>query len=193
MRALCVFCGSSSGARPAYADLARVMGQAVAARGLGLVYGGARVGLMGVVADACMAAGGRVTGVMPKSLVEREIAHSGLAELHEVASMHERKAMMADLSDGFVAMPGGAGTLEELFEVWTWGQLGYHDKPVAFLNTESYFDPLIAFIDHAVAEGFLRREHADMILVETDPDRMLDAIAAWRPRHVAKWIGAGER
>jgi hypothetical protein len=193
VKSLCVFCGSSSGARPDYAAAAGALGRVLAARGIGLVYGGAKVGLMGLLADACLAGGGRVTGVMPTSLVEKEVAHGGLTAFHEVASMHERKARMADLSDGFVALPGGAGTLEELFEVWTWGQLGYHGKPVAFLNVAGYYEPLLRFIDHAVDERFLRREHADMVIVETDPGRLIDACAAYAPKHAAKWITAGER
>lgn len=193
MKSLCVFCGSSDGARADYTDAAVAVGRELAHRGIRLVYGGAKVGLMGALADACLAAGGSVTGVMPTSLVEKEVAHDGLTDFHEVTSMHERKAKMADLSEGFIAMPGGAGTLEELFEVWTWGQLGYHEKPVAFLNIAGYYDPLLTFIDHAVTEKFLRRQHADMVLVDDDPAGLIEACRLYEPTHVVKWIKAEER
>jgi uncharacterized protein (TIGR00730 family) len=193
MRAVCVFCGSNAGARSAYAEAAREVGRAIAARGLRLVYGGASVGLMGALADAALQAGGEVVGVMPRALVEREIAHARLTELHEVASMHERKALMADLSDGFLALPGGAGTLEELFEVWTWAQLGHHKKPVGFLNVDGYYDLLAAFIEHQERELFIRPEHRDMLIVESAPARVLERFASYTPPAVEKWINRAER
>jgi hypothetical protein len=188
-----VFCGSSVGFSDAYAEAARAAGRAIASRGLRLVYGGAMVGLMGEIADSALAAGGDVVGVIPMALVEREIAHAGLTEIHHVKSMHERKAMMADLSDAFLALPGGVGTLEELFEVWTWAQLGHHTKPVGILNVERYFDPLLAFIDQQCREGFMRREHREMLVVERDPERILVRFEAYRAPSVAKWIATGER
>jgi uncharacterized protein (TIGR00730 family) len=193
MRAVCVFCGSNAGARPAYAKAARELGEAIAKSGLSLVYGGAAVGLMGTLADAALAAGGHVVGVIPKALVEREIAHPRLSEQHEVSSMHERKALMANRSDAFLALPGGAGTLEETFEAWTWAQLGHHQKPVGLLNVDGFFDALLAFLDHQVAERFIRQEHRDMLIVESDPEAMLARCAAYRPPVVEKWIRAAER
>lgn len=185
---VCVFCGSSFGARESYREAAVAMGQAIAKHGCRLVYGGGRVGLMGTVADAAMKAGGEVIGVIPEKLQDLEVGHAGLTELHVVKSMHERKALMAELSDGFVNLPGGIGTLEEMFEVWTWAQLGYHEKPVALLNTDGFYDPLLAFISHQVSEKFLRQENRDMVLVDRDPDALLDALIAYRPHHVQKWI-----
>ena len=170
---LCVFCGSSPGTRPEYLAAARALGRVLADRGVGLVYGGASVGLMGAVADAALAAGGHVAGVIPRALVEREIAHPGLSELHVVRTMHERKAVMSDLSDGFVALPGGIGTLEELFEVWTWAQLGVHGKPCALLDVEGFYAPLLAFLDHARAEGFVRERQRAMLLVDDDAARLV--------------------
>ena len=193
MKSICVFCGSNDGDRPAYTEAASELGVAIARRGLTLIYGGAHVGLMGALADAALQAGGTVIGVMPMALVEKEIAHFGLTELREVGSMHERKALMADLSDGFVALPGGAGTLEEIFEIWTWGQLGHHDKPVGFLNVEAYFDRLLTFLDHQTEERFMRREHRDMLIVETDASSMLDRFATYQAPKVAKWISSDER
>jgi uncharacterized protein (TIGR00730 family) len=189
---VCVFCGSSPGARAAYRTAAEEVARALAARGLGLVYGGASVGLMGALADAALAAGAEVVGVVPRALVEREIAHGGLSELHVVESMHERKGLMADLSDGFVALPGGAGTLEELFEVWTWAQLGLHDKPCALLDVEGYYAGLAAFLDRAVAERFLASEHREMLMLADEPGALLDAFASWRPPRRGKWIDRGE-
>ncbi len=193
MKSVCVFCGSNSGERPAYIQSAVKLGAAIAGRGLNLVYGGAHVGLMGALADSALASGGRVTGVMPKALVDKEVAHQGLSEFHQVASMHERKALMADLSDGFAALPGGAGTLEELFEVWTWGQLGHHDKPIGFLNVEGYFDRLLAFLDHQAGERFMRQAHRDMLIVETEAERLLERFASYQPPRVEKWISKAER
>jgi uncharacterized protein (TIGR00730 family) len=192
MLRLCVFTGSSAGRRPEYAVAAAALGRALAVRGIGLVYGGARVGLMGVVADAALAAGGEVIGVIPQALVGREVAHEGLSDLRVVRSMHERKALMSDLSDGFIAMPGGWGTLEELSEVLTWGQLGFHLKPCGVLNVAGYFDGLLAFVHHAVDEGFLRRGHADALLVADRADALLDQLAAFQPSVVDKWIDRSE-
>jgi uncharacterized protein (TIGR00730 family) len=192
LRSVCVFCGSNSGARDIYAETTRELGRAIAERGLCLVYGGAAFGLMGALADAALAAGGTVIGVMPSALIEREIAHTGLSELHEVRSMHERKAMMADRSDAFLALPGGAGTLEETFEAWTWAQLGHHSKPVGLLNVDGFFDALLAFLDHQCRERFIRPEHRDMLLVEVDPERLLARFETYRPPVVEKWIRAGE-
>ncbi|HEX2204972.1 MAG TPA: TIGR00730 family Rossman fold protein [Longimicrobium sp.] len=193
LKRVCVFCGSSSGARPAYAEAAAAMGRALVERGVGLVYGGGNVGLMGIVADTVMAGGGEVVGVIPEGLLLREVGHTGLTELRVVHSMHERKAVMADLADAFVALPGGLGTWEELCEVLTWTQLGIHAKPGGILNVEGYYDPFLAMFDHALAEGFLRPQHRALLLQDTDPIRLLDALAAWEAPQVAKWIGRGER
>lgn len=186
---LCVFSGSSSGRSPVYTDAARELGSALARAGIGLVYGGASVGLMGAIADATLASGGEVIGVMPAALMDKEIEHSGLTELRVVASMHERKALMADLSDGFIALPGGAGTLEELFEVWTWAQLGHHRKPCALYNVDGYYDGLAQFLDHIVAEQFVKPVHRDMLIVERDLDSLLSALASYEAPIVDKWIG----
>jgi uncharacterized protein (TIGR00730 family) len=193
LRAVCVFCGSNSGARPIYIEAAQEVGRAIAERGVDLVYGGAAVGLMGALADAALAAGGKVIGVIPKALVEREISHSGLTEMHEVGSMHERKAIMADRSDAFLALPGGAGTLEETFEAWTWAQLGHHKKPVGLLNVDGFFDLLLAFLDNQCRELFVRPEHRKMLVVESDPRRVLDRFEAYQPPVVEKWIRGRER
>lgn len=192
MHSICVFCGSNPGARHVYAEAARALGRTLAEAGIQLVYGGAAVGLMGTLADAALAAGGTVVGVIPGVLVEREIAHAGLTEIRVVDSMHERKSVMAELSDGFIALPGGAGTLEELFEVWTWSQLGLHRKPVGLLNVEGYFDALIAFIDHQTDERFMRREHRDMLLVDGEPGLLLRRFKSYRPPLVEKWIRPSE-
>jgi hypothetical protein len=178
---LCVFCGSSVGVRPVYAEAGRALGAALAARGIGLVYGGGSIGLMGVVADAALAARGEVVGVIPRALATKEIAHHGLADLRVVPSMHERKALMTELADGFVALPGGLGTLEELLEVLTWAQLGLHRKPVALLDVAGYFRPLVALVEHAVAEGFVHADNRALLLSASGVDALLDALAAWRP------------
>jgi uncharacterized protein (TIGR00730 family) len=178
IRSVCVFCGSSSGVKSAYEATARAFAECVAKRGMRLVYGGASVGLMGAIADAALLAGGEVVGVIPRALVGREIAHRGLTELHVVDTMHERKAMMADLSDAFVALPGGLGTLEELFEVWTWGMLGLHAKPYGILNVDGYYSPLIDFLDHARDEGFIRPAQRAVLVVEDDAMRLLDKLAS---------------
>lgn len=176
-----VYCGSSLGRSPAYAAAARQLGREMVARGLGLVYGGASVGLMGVLADTVLAEGGEVIGVIPRHLVDREIAHPAVGDMRVVATMHERKALMAELGDAFVALPGGAGTLEELFEAWTWAQLGLHAKPCGVLNVEGYFDSLLRLIGHTVDEGFVRAEYAAMLITEAEPSALLDRLAAYRP------------
>jgi uncharacterized protein (TIGR00730 family) len=188
MRRLCVFCGSSSGGRPEYAAAARSMGALLAQRGIGLVYGGGNVGLMGVVADAVMADGGEVIGVIPQALADREIAHPAITELRIVDSMHTRKAMMAELSDGFIAMPGGVGTFEEFFEVVTWTQLGLHRKPCGLLNVAGFYTPLAAFIDQAVTEGFIKPIHRAAIVVDDDPARLLTTLQTIKLPDVPKWL-----
>lgn len=188
MQRVCVFCGSSSGRQPVYRQAAVDLGAACARRGLGLVYGGGNVGLMGVVADAALAKGGAVIGVIPKALATKEVAHLRLDDLRVVESMHERKQVMADLADGFIALPGGMGTLEELCEILTWAQLGMHAKPCGLLNVAGYFDPFLAFLDHAVREAFLKPKHRELALVEENPERLLDAFATYRPPRVEKWI-----
>ncbi|HZB75335.1 MAG TPA: TIGR00730 family Rossman fold protein [Solirubrobacteraceae bacterium] len=188
MRRLCVFSGSSPGGHPDYAAATAGLGRALAEAGIGVVYGGASVGLMGVVADAALAAGGEVVGVIPRALVDREIAHPGLSELHVVGSMHERKALMADLSDGFVALPGGTGTLDELFEVFTRGQLGLHAKPLGLLDVRGYYAQLVAFLDHAVQERFVAAEHRDMLVLEDDAAALLEAFRRWRAPVRSKWL-----
>ena len=189
---VCVFCGSSSGSRPDYLEAARALGAALAARGAGLVYGGAHVGLMGAVADAVLEARGDVIGVIPRALWEREVAHTGLSDLRVVGSMHERKALMSELADAFVALPGGIGTLEELFEVWTWAQLGLHEKPVALLDVAGYYRPLTSFLDGAVAEGFVRPQYRRMLLVEESAPALLDRLASYHAPSVEQWIRASE-
>lgn len=185
---LCVFCGSSIGRDPAFAVAAQALGRAIARAGIGLVYGGASVGLMGVVADAALAAGGEVVGVLPRSLFERELAHKGLSELRVVGSMHERKALMAELSGGFIAMPGGIGTFEELFEIWTWAQLGHHAKPCSVLNVNGFYDSLLAFLDQVVAKQLLKPAIRDMLLVASDADALLAQLRDYSPPRVTKWI-----
>jgi uncharacterized protein (TIGR00730 family) len=185
---ICVYAGSNPGANEAYAEAAGDLAGLLAQRGIGVVYGGARVGLMGILADTALADGGEVIGVMPQDLVDREIAHTGLTELHVVGSMHERKALMAELSDGFVALPGGAGTLEELIEVYTWSQLGLHDKPMGVLNVLGYYDGLAALLDHAVREGFLRQQHRAAMHAAATPAELLAAFDGWRPSRASKWL-----
>jgi uncharacterized protein (TIGR00730 family) len=188
LRRLCVYCGSSPGADPRYAGAARAVGGLLARRGIGLVYGGGNVGLMGAVADAAMAAGGEVVGVIPQALLDREVGHRGVTELRVVASMHERKALMAELSDGFLALPGGIGTLEELVEVYTWAQLGLHRKPIGLLDVAGFYASLVAFLDHAVAERFLRPEHRATLLVGDDAEALLRRMADFQPPAVEKWL-----
>lgn len=186
MKRLCVFCGSSPGASRAYEEGARSLGRLLAERGITLVYGGASVGLMGTLADAALESGGEVIGVIPESLVRREISHAGLSSLHVVGSMHERKALMAELSDGFVALPGGTGTLEELFEMFTWAQLGEHSKPCGLLDIGGYYAPLLSMLDHMVDRGFLSGEHRDMLLSEDDPESLIQHLSRYRPPRSTK-------
>lgn len=188
MRSICVFCGSRPGADPAYAEAAEALGRTLAQSSITLVYGGGHVGLMGILANAALEAGGEAIGVMPKALVEREISHIGLTKLHVVGSMHERKGLMAELSEGFVALPGGTGTLEEFFEVLTWAQLGEHGKPCGLLNVAGYYDPLLTVFDHMVARGFVSCEHRKLVLVESGPAAMLGAFARYSPPTSVKWI-----
>lgn len=193
MQRVCVFCGSSPGARPAYAEAAEELAGLLAGEGIGLVYGGGGVGLMGRLADAMLAGGGEAIGVIPRALVAREIGHTGLSELRVVGSMHERKALMAELSDAFVALPGGLGTLEELFEVYTWSQLGLHRKPCALLDVEGYYADLAGFLAHAVEERFVREEHRAMLIVEREPRALLERLESFEPEGVQpKWIDRGE-
>jgi uncharacterized protein (TIGR00730 family) len=191
MKRVCVFCGSSPGGNLQYAAVTTQLGGLLARHGLALVYGGGNVGLMGMLADAVMKDGGHVIGVIPQSLVDLEVAHAGLPDLRIVASMHERKALMADLADGFIALPGGLGTLEEFCEILTWAQLGLHQKPCGLVNVAGYFDHLMAFLDHSVGERFLRPEHRGMVLVEADPEKLLDRFAAYLPPLLEKWIDRG--
>ena len=188
LRRLCVYAGSNAGARPAHADAAAALARELAARGVGLVYGGGKVGLMGVLADAVLAAGGEAIGVIPHALVDREVAHAGLTDLRVVGSMHERKALMAELAGGFVAVPGGIGTLEELIEVLTWSQLGIHAKPCGVLDANGFYSGLSGFLDHMVSEGFLRSQHRATLLSAADPETLLDRLEAWEPVRVAKWL-----
>lgn len=188
LQRLCVFCGSSLGGRPEYREMAGRLGEILAERGITLVYGGGNIGLMGVLADAVLEKGGRAIGVIPHGLAAREVAHSGLTELRVVDSMHERKAMMADLADGFIALPGGLGTVEEFCEILTWAQLGIHVKPCGLLNVAGYFDALVEFLDKAVRERFLRPEHRAMLLMESDPERLLARLGEYRAPTVEKWI-----
>ncbi len=192
MKKICVYCGSSPGRRPEYIDSAKALARELLARHIGLIYGGASVGIMGEIADTVLAGGGEVIGVIPQSLVDKEVSHSGLTELKIVNSMHERKAVMAEISDGFIALPGGLGTIEELFEVLTWSQLGFHKKPCALLNIKQYYHSLSLFLDHAVKEKFVKPIHREMLLVEEDPAILLDAMKEYSPPAVDKWIGRNE-
>ncbi|WP_288440312.1 TIGR00730 family Rossman fold protein [uncultured Pseudomonas sp.] len=188
VRSICVFCGASIGTNPAYREAAVALGEAIARRGMTLVYGGGAVGLMGTVADAAMAAGGEVIGIIPESLMNAEIGHKGLSRLEVVDGMHARKARMAELSDAFIALPGGLGTLEELFEVWTWGQLGYHAKPLGLLDVNGFYEKLGGFLDHIVEEGFVRPAHRAMLLLAQQADQLLDAMAHFESPVVPKWV-----
>jgi uncharacterized protein (TIGR00730 family) len=188
LRRVCVYCGSTPGARPVYRAAAERLGGLLAREGIGVVYGGGKVGLMGAVADAAMAGGGEVIGVIPEQLLAREVAHRGVTDLRVVASMHERKALMADLADAFVALPGGIGTLEELIEVFTWAQLGLHVKPIGVLDVADFYAPLAAFLDHAVTERFLRPESRRTLLVDDDDAALLRRMADWEPVAVEQWI-----
>ncbi len=188
MHRVCVYCGSSPGINPEYAESARALGTRLAERGHGLVYGGGHVGVMGVIADAVLAAGGEVIGIIPQRLVDAEVAHLGLSRLEVVDSMHERKARMAELSDAFIALPGGFGTLDELFEILTWAQLGLHGKPCGLLNVGGYYTSLVQWIDHAVSEGFVRAPHRDLVMLDDDMERLLDRLAAHEPVAISKWV-----
>ncbi len=190
MKKICVFCGSSFGNNKSYSDTANILGNLIAKNNIELVYGGASVGLMGEIASAVLNAGGKVTGVIPKQLIEKEVAHTGLNDLRIVGSMHERKSLMAELSDGFIAMPGGFGTLEEVFEVVAWGQLNFHNKPLGLLNVNGYYNNLIKFLDHSVNENFIKPEHREMILVDNDPEAMLTQLQNYIPPKFDKadWI-----
>lgn len=189
MKSICIFCGSSWGNNKAFEEAAVSLSREVAARGFKLVYGGASVGLMGACADAALAAGGEVIGVLPNQLKRREIDHEGLTEIHFTDSMHERKAMMAELSDAFISLPGGIGTMDELFEVWTWAMLGWHDKPSALMNVNGYYDDLLSFLDRTATEGFVKQPHRDMLIVEEEAKTLLDRLQTYdAPRNVAKWI-----
>ncbi|MFB9066990.1 TIGR00730 family Rossman fold protein [Pseudofulvimonas gallinarii] len=188
MQRVCVYCGSSPGNSPVHAGAARALGRRLAERGLGLVYGGGHVGVMGIIADSVLAAGGEVTGVIPQRLVDAEVAHLGLTRLEVVDSMHTRKARMAELSDAFIALPGGFGTLDELFEILTWAQLGLHGKPCGLLNVDGYYTSLVQWIDHAVGEGFVRPRHRDLVMLDDDIDRLLDRLSAHEPVAISKWV-----
>ncbi len=188
MKSVCVYCGSKPGANPRFAAAATSVGNLLAVSGRTLVYGGGRVGLMGSVADGSLAAGGRVIGVIPRSLVEKELAHAGLTELRVVPSMHERKAIMAELSDGFLVLPGGIGTLEEFFEIWTWAQLGMHAKPIGLLDVAGFYSPMLRFIDQLVEQKFVRTEHRELLLVSPDASDLLTRMASHRSPYVPKWI-----
>ncbi len=186
MKSICVYCGASIGANSIYADAARALAKTMVANGISLVYGGGNVGLMGVIADEVMRLGGSATGVIPKALLDKEIGHHGLTQLHVVKDMHERKAMMAELADGFIAMPGGIGTLEELFEVFTWSQLGFHDKPIGLLNVDGFYEGLIRFLQHVVNERFLRAEQASLLIHEQNPEMLVERFRSFKSqRHAA--------
>ncbi|SNZ07055.1 TIGR00730 family Rossman fold protein [Cohaesibacter gelatinilyticus] len=188
MKSICIFCGSNWGNREEYKQAASAISREIARRGYTLVYGGAGVGLMGACADAALAEGGKVIGILPEALKEKEVDHKGLTELHLVSSMHERKAMMAELSDGFISIPGGAGTMDEMFEIWTWGMLGWHDKPSALMNVEGYYDDLIKFLDKTADEGFVRKAHREMLIIDTDAESILDQMENYQPPQGSKWI-----
>ena len=192
IKSVCVYCGSSPGRHQAYADAAVSLAESLVKRNLRLVYGGAAIGIMGRVADQVLQLGGEVIGVIPKALAHKEIAHANLTELHVTQSMHERKMLMAELSDGFIALPGGIGTLEELFEIWTWAQLGFHQKPCGLLNVDNYYDALIQFLDHMQTEQFVKAHHHDMLMVETDADSLLDRFSGYRATAAKQWLGKDE-
>ncbi len=187
MKSVCVYCGSSPGNRPEYAQAARALGKALVENDMSLVYGGGKVGLMGIVADAVLEHGGTAIGIIPDALMQKEVGHRGLTELHVVRSMHERKQMMADRADAFIAMPGGVGTFEELFETFTWLQLGYHAKPVGLLNVAGFYDGMLGFLSHAVQEGFLKRVHADLLNVADTPAALLGKLGNAPREIVDKW------
>jgi uncharacterized protein (TIGR00730 family) len=191
---ICVFCGASPGARPEYREATAELARVLVGEGIGVVYGGGGVGLMGALADAVIAEGGEVIGVIPRSLVDREIAHRDVVDMRVVSSMHERKALMAELAGAFIALPGGLGTLEELFEVYTWAQLGLHRKPCGLLNVEGYYDGIADFLGHAVTERFVREEHRELLMIESDPGALLERIRVYEPdANLPKWIDRGEK
>ena len=192
MQSICIFCGSNAGKSPVYADAACVVVSAAAAAGMKIVFGGGKVGLMGVVAEAALAARAHVIGVTPRRLLEQEVVHTGLSELHVVDSMHERKVMMAALSDAFIALPGGMGTLDEIFEMLTLTQLGMQRKPSGFFNVDGFFDHLLGFLDHATAERFIRKQHRDMIVADSDPERLIARLQSWSAPDVSKWLDRGK-
>jgi uncharacterized protein (TIGR00730 family) len=192
VKRICVYCGSNPGKSAEFLESARSLARELVRRDICLVYGGASVGIMGEIADTVLAGGGEVIGVIPQALVDKEVSHAGLTELKIVGSMHERKEIMADISEGFIALPGGLGTIEEIFEVLTWAQLGFHKKPCALLNIKGYYDKLIQFLTHAVAEGFIANPHREMLLVEEEPHRLLEIMAAYSAPAVDKWIGRNE-
>jgi len=192
LQRVCVYCASNEGARPEYLDAAREMGTLIAHQGSALVFGGGRVGLMGAMADAALAAGGEVIGVMPRGLVEREVAHRGLTALHVVDSMHERKALLSDMADAFITLPGGIGTLEEFFETWTWAQLGVHQKPIGLLDVAGYWRPLIEMLAHAEGEGFFHGTPRDGLVIETDATRLLERLRTCEPPSVRRWLRQAE-
>ncbi len=192
MKSICVYCGSSFGNKPAYAAAARELAHAMNENGISLVYGGASIGIMGEIANTVLAGGGNAVGVIPQALVDKELSHPGLTELHVVASMHGRKALMAELADGFVALPGGFGTLEELFEVLTWSQLGFHQKPIALFNVANYYDELLNFLDRATDEMFVKSVHRSLLLADDNANRVLDRMRRFEPPRATKWIGEGE-
>jgi uncharacterized protein (TIGR00730 family) len=193
LKRICVFCGSSSGTGEVYLQSAQEVGRLLCERNIELVYGGGRVGLMGAIADACLAGGGRVTGVIPQLLVDKEVAHKGLTELHVVQTMHERKALMADLADAFLALPGGYGTWDEFCEVLTWSQIGIQRKASALLNVNRYYDPLLAMADRAVSEGFLKDIHRELLLTDSDPARLLDRLETYITPVADKWMDPAQR
>jgi uncharacterized protein (TIGR00730 family) len=192
VRAICIFCGSNVGARPSYLEAAKQLGALLAQRGIGIVYGGARVGLMGQVADSALQNGGQVVGVIPRFLFNKELAHTQLGELCVVGSMHERKALMAERADAFIALPGGFGTFEEILEMITWTQLGVHKKPCGLLNVEDFYEPLRQQLDRAVSDGFLRPEHRDIALVDADPEALLRRLSEWQAPSLPKWLNRSE-
>ena len=192
INSICVYCGSSPGRIEAYGSAGCALAKSLVSRNIRLVYGGAGIGIMGMVADQVLKLGGQAIGVIPKALAHKEVAHKNLTELHVTQSMHERKMLMAELSDGFIALPGGIGTLEELFEIWTWAQLGFHNKPCGLLNVEGYYDSLIGFLDHVLAEQFVKKDHHAMLIVETNPDALLDHYINYQSPTVKHWVGKDE-
>jgi len=192
IKSICIYCGSSPGRLEAYAEAAIAVAEALVSRNIRLVYGGASIGIMGLVADQVLKLGGQVVGVIPKGLAHKEVAHQQLTELHITQSMHERKMRMAELADGFIALPGGIGTLEELFEIWTWAQLGIHNKPCGLLNVEGYYDSLIGFLDHVLAEQFVKKHHHELLMVDSNPDRLLERYLNFQPPVVKHWVGKNE-